>query len=161
MPSKSPKISLNQVKVLRSLGQQIRDYRKKMKISAVATAEAAGLSRVTLYRIEQGEPSVAMGAYISAISALGLTLDLNDLKSQSKKQLSSKKLIPKKIRLADYKQLKRLAWQLKDTKEVSAQDALDLYERNWRHLDIESMDMREQKFLKALLAAFGRERLLV
>ena len=29
------------------------------------------MSRVTLYRIEQGEPSVAMGAYMSAIAALG------------------------------------------------------------------------------------------
>lgn len=161
MPSKSPSISINQEKVLRVLGQQIREHRKRMKISAIVTAEAAGLSRVTLYRIEQGEPSVAIGAYISVISALGLVLELGSQKEQKQRQNLSSKKIPKKVRLADYKQLKRLAWQIKDSKEVSAQEALELYERNWRHLDIDSMDNREQKFLKALLAAFGRERLLV
>lgn len=161
MPSKSPSISINQEKVLRALGQQIRNHRKSLKISAIATAEAAGLSRVTLYRIEQGEASVAIGAYLSVISALGLVVELRSQKEQKQSQNLNTKTIPKTIRLDDYKQLKRLAWQLKGTKEISAQEALDLYERNWRHLDIESMNAREQKFLKALLAAFGRERLLV
>ena len=161
MPSKSPKISANQEKALRELGQQIRNHRKRMKISAVVTAEAAGLSRITLYRIEQGEASVAMGAYLSVISALGLVLELGTQKQQKNRQDSPPKKFLKKIRIADYKQLKRLAWQLKDTKEISAQEALDLYERNWRHIDVEAMDAREQKFLKTLLAMFGRERLLV
>lgn len=36
------------------------------------------MSRPTLYRIEHGEPSVTMGAYLAAIAAVGLELHLTD-----------------------------------------------------------------------------------
>lgn len=161
MPAKAPSLTANLKKILRTVGQQVRDRRKLLGISASATAEAAGLSRVTLYRIEQGEASVAMGAYLSVIFALGLTIELAALRgSQQKRKVPTRK-IPSKIRIADYKQLRRLAWQIKETKEISPQEALDLYERNWRHVDMKAMETREQKFLEDLLAAFGRERLLV
>ena len=42
MPSPSPQINEDQKKALRDLGLRLREYRKQMKISAVATAEAAG-----------------------------------------------------------------------------------------------------------------------
>lgn len=119
------------------------------------------MSRITLHRIERGEASVAMGAYLSVIFALGLTVQLVDPQSQKRKRDLLDQEPPKKIRLADYKQLKRLAWHLKDTKEISPKEALDLYERNWRHIDAKAMDAHEQKLLEMLLAAFGRERLLV
>ena len=156
MPAKSPQITVTINKLLAEMGQRLRDHRKLLGVSAVATAEAARMSRITLYRIERGEASVAMGAYLSVVFALGLTLDLADRSHKRKRDE-----IPQKIRLADYRQLKRLAWQLKDTKEISPKEALDLYERNWRHVDTKAMDPHEQKFLDALLVAFGRERLLV
>ena len=158
MPSKSPPINAAQEQALRQLGEQIRKHRKKMKISSVTTAESAGMSRVTLYRIEQGEASVAIGAYMSVIHALGLTLEINYKK---KKRRSERIKLPDKIRILDYKQLKRLAWQLKGEKEITLKEALDIYERNWRHLDMTAMDEKEKDFLEALLAFFGRERLLV
>lgn len=161
MPSRSPSITETQKKALRELGEQLRDHRKKLGISAIATSEATGMSRITLYRIERGEASVAMGAYISVIFALGLTLELADPRNKKRRQDSHPPKIPKKIRIANYPQLKRLAWQLKGTKELSAKEALDLYERNWRHVDVNAMDSREQKLIETLLAAFGRERLLV
>lgn len=162
MPAPSPVISRNQQKNLHELGQKIRDYRKKIGLSAVTTAEAAGLSRITLFRIERGEASVAMGAYLSVISALGLHLELKEKTpvDKSKRQIKHQKL-PQKIRIADYSQLKRLAWQLKGTKELTLQETLDLYERNWRHVDINALDKREKNLIEALLAAHGRDRLLV
>lgn len=159
MPAKSPSLSKTLEKTLRGLGQRLRDRRKELGISATTVAEAAGMSRVTLYRIEKGEASVAMGAYLNAVSALGLSLELEDQRGPQRK--SAARELPKKIRLADYKQLKRLGWQLKDTKEISPIEALDLYERNWRHVDVKAMDPREKKFLAMLLAAFGKGRLLV
>lgn len=51
---------------LREIGRHIRAHRRALRISAIATAEAAGISRVTLHRIEKGEPSVNAGAYASA-----------------------------------------------------------------------------------------------
>ncbi len=161
MPAPSPQIGITLKKVLRALGQRLRDRRKQLGISAIVTAEAAGMSRVTLHRIERGEESVAMGAYLSVISALGLEVDLVDPRSRKRKSPSLVRKLPSKIRLADYRQLKKLAWQLKGTKELSPKDALDLYERNWRHVDLKAMDPLEQELLESLLAAFGRERLLV
>lgn len=162
MPAKAPFINKTQENDLRQVGQHLRDRRKELGVSATITAEAAGMSRITLYRIERGEASVAMGAYLSVIQALGLRFDLID--PQKKKQIQkeqSKKKLPKKIRVGDYKQLKKIAWQIKGTQELSAQEALDLYERNWRHIDLKTMDEPEKKLLELLLAAAGRERLLV
>lgn len=162
MKSPTNKTDGPQKKVLRELGRKLREYRKRMKISALATAEASEISRITLYRIELGEASVTMGAYISVIHALGLKLELSDT-TYAAKPLQNKRTqkISKNIRIADYKQLKKLAWQLKGTKELSAEEALNLYERNWRHIDLKNLDKREENLIRTLLRAFGRERLLV
>lgn len=161
MPAKSPTMSKKLEKNLQELGQRLRDRRKQLGISAVATAEAAEMSRITLYRIEKGEGSVTIGAYLSLIFTLGLAVDLKDPFVKNTTQGTGKNKLPNKIRIANYKQLKRLAWQLKKTQELTPQEALDLYERNWRHVDLSTMDSRETKLLKMLLATFGRERLLV
>lgn len=158
---KSKPIFTQQEKALQELGQKIRDRRKELKINSVATAEAAEISRVTLYRIERGEASVAMGAYMSVISALGLSLELANPTDQKTAKARVLKSLPQEISLSKYKQLKRLAWQLKKTKTLSPQEALDIYERNWRHLDVESLDAQEKELIELLLASFGRRRLLV
>lgn len=70
------KIRNTMSKKLTALGQKIRSQRKALRITATATAEAAGMSRVTLYRIEKGEASVTIGAYLNAMAALGLDFDI-------------------------------------------------------------------------------------
>ena len=161
MPAKAPRLTLKADKMLRGLGQRLREQRKHQEISAEATAEAAGISRVTLYRVEQGEPSVAMSAYISVILALGLAIDVKSSQGSNSKRQSQERKIPSKIRISDFKQLKQLAWQLKGVQVIDPLEALNLYERNWRHVDFKKMDLREREFLQSLLDAFGRERLLV
>ena len=154
--------SQGQQKILRELGSRLREYRKRMKISALAVAEASEISRITLYRIELGEASVTMGAYLNVIHALGLKFELSEAVYAAKPlQNETGQKVLKDIKIADYKQLKKLAWQLKGTKELSAEDALNLYERNWRHIDLKNMDKREEKLIRTLLKSFGRERLLV
>jgi len=59
MPAKLPKVDTATRNNLTLLGGKIRLHRKALKVTATATAEAAGLSRVTLHRIEKGEPSVS------------------------------------------------------------------------------------------------------
>lgn len=159
MPAKISTNSKLAQRQLRELGQRIRNRRKELKVNSTDTAEAAEISRVTLYRIEKGEPSVAMAAYMSVIIALGLKLDVVD--SLIEKSAEKSVALPKKIRIANYKQLKRLAWQLDAKSELTPQEALNLYERNWRHVDLGEMDSKEKKFLESLLKAFKRERLLV
>ncbi len=51
---------------LRKLGQDIRDARKRRRISTSLMAERMGGTRVTLSRIEKGDPKVNMGAYAMA-----------------------------------------------------------------------------------------------
>lgn len=76
MPAAAPAIPVDDRQRLIRLGEQLRLARKRQGLSAVAAAECVGISRVTLHRIEHGEPSVAMGTWIAVASALGLTMEL-------------------------------------------------------------------------------------
>tara|TARA_B110000503_G_scaffold25107_1_gene39647 strand:- start:268 stop:585 length:318 start_codon:yes stop_codon:yes gene_type:complete len=71
------KISNDAISQLADIGQLIRQHRRSFKITANAAAQTASISRVTLYRIEKGEPTVSMGAYLNVVSALDLTLHLS------------------------------------------------------------------------------------
>lgn len=143
---------------LAELGAGIRQRRKQLRVSATAAAEAAGLSRVTLHRIERGEPSVAMGLYQRATAALGLKLQLSDeLPAPNTRALAPQA----PLRLADLPELRRLAWQLDPATELTPRQALDLYERNWRHLDSATMTPHERAVLQALVQGVGGGRLLV
>jgi transcriptional regulator with XRE-family HTH domain len=155
MPSASPPLGAKGTRSLTDLGEHLRARRKELKLSAVATAEAARMSRVTLHRIERGEPSVSMGAYMGVIDALGLELDLREPGAGPRPAL------PRSIRLASYPQLRKLAWQLRVKKTLSPREALDVYERNWRHLEQTKLTAPERELILRLLESFGRERLLV
>jgi transcriptional regulator with XRE-family HTH domain len=140
------------------LGREIRVQRKALRVSATAAAQAAGISRVTLYRIENGMPSVTVGAYLSAADALGLEMYLVLQESTGRgyqTHTDSKGLIPTRIHLDDYPQLKRLAWQVHGTDVVSPKEALGIYNRNWRHVDEQELDPREKDLIEALRVAFA------
>jgi len=156
MPAATPLPAEPDLQRLKSLGERLRATRKQQGVSAVAAAEAAGMSRVTLHRIERGEPSVAIGAWASAASALGLALDLRDVRPAAQAEA-----LPERIRLEDYPQLQGLAWQLGGVTELGPREALDLYERNWRHVDPTSLSLTEAALIRALARAFGAGRLLV
>ena len=171
MPAKSP-ANDQAVERLGVLGARLRQHRKTLRVSASAAAEAAGLSRVTLFRIEKGVPSVTMGAYLSAMGALGLQLDVAQAQgTASHSETGSSRTtvgtttvssIPDQIRLADYPQLRELAWHIQDADAyLTPPEALDLYERNWRHADPERMDKRERALVDALAKILGGGRLLV
>lgn len=134
---------------LAALGQQIRTHRKALRINSIALAEAAGMSRVTLHRIEKGEPSVAMGAYLSAAAALGLRLVLDS------SAVDREGWIPARVRLAGYPQLARLAWQVQGTEDLTPREAWNIYERNWRHVDTGGLTAHERHLIDALRLAFG------
>lgn len=145
---------------LQALGAQLRARRKALKVSSTAAAEAAGMSRVTLHRIEKGEPSVTAGAWANAMAALGMTLQARnaDDAQAATKQASPVDLadwMPVRVRLADYPQLKALAWQVHGTDTLTPMEALGIYERNARHLDTTAMLPAEQALLQALRTGLG------
>lgn len=76
MPSRSPYLLPSLARQLRSLGDSIRLARLRRKYSAETVAKRAGISRKTLYRVEQGEASPTLGTYASVLQVLGLSGDL-------------------------------------------------------------------------------------
>lgn len=157
MPSKSPAIATNSADQLIALGQKITAHRKALGISATAAAEAAGLSRVTLHRIEKGESSVTMGAYVNVMTALGLNFGLIMPAEliESHQPVNRDGWIPTRIPLKDYPQLKQLAWQVHGTETLTPTEAWDIYERNWRHMDEQSLTASERQLINGLRLAFG------
>ncbi|WP_233266151.1 helix-turn-helix domain-containing protein [Myroides fluvii] len=67
--------------LLEQMGENIKLARKRRKLTAVQVAERAGIARSTLYLIEKGEASVAMGAYFNVLRVLGLQDDFLKLAS--------------------------------------------------------------------------------
>lgn len=161
MPAATPTIGEHETEQLAALSQRLRAHRKQHGITAVAAAEAAGMSRVTLHRIERGEPSVTMGAYMSAIHALGLDLEVSDPAARQATGISPSSPLPSRVRLADYPQLKALAWQTPGVEDLTPAEALALYERNWRHVDQSRLTPNERKLVRALVEQLGGGRLLV
>lgn len=155
MPAKHPKISEEAVRELRALGECIRAQRKELKLSATVAAEAAGMSRITWYRIEKGEPSVTMGAWINAAAVVGLTIEIQKAEGTIDDRRG---WIPARIRLADFPELKKLAWHVRNAETLSPREALDIYQRNQRHLDPDIMTPEEAQLLDALRLAFGNGR---
>lgn len=158
MPQKSP--PLNEVTAARlcSLGAQMAQRRKALGVSATVAAEAAGMSRVTLHRIEKGEPSVTMGAWSNALASLGMQLQPQFQDHEATPTLPTERSgwWPVRIALADYPQLKALAWQVHGSDHLTPVEAFDIYERNARHIDISSMGSQEQALWQALQQAFGK-----
>ena len=160
MPAKSPNIANSTAALLKALGQQIRACRKSQQISAIAAAEAASMSRVTLHRIEKGEPAVTMGAYANAMVVLGLHFGLLPQAEQSAPPPVPNRgvWIPARIRLKEYPQLSQLAWQLQGAEVLSPLEAWNIYDRNWRHLDQQALGEHELQLIDALRLAFGGGR---
>ena len=64
-------------------------------------AERAFLSRSTLARIEKGDPSVSMGAYLSVLAILGLAKHLEQVADRTNDTLGldlDEDRLPKRIR---------------------------------------------------------------
>lgn len=59
-------------RLLVSLGQDIKLARLRRKISTTMMAERANISRSTLWQIEKGLPSVAIGSYLQVLFVMGL-----------------------------------------------------------------------------------------
>ena len=140
-----------------ALGQKIAAHRKALGISATAAAEAAGMSRVTLHRIEKGEPAVTMGAYVNAMTALGLNFGLIMPAEviESQQSMDRDDWIPIRILLNDYPQLKQLAWQVHGIETLTPIESWDIYERNWRHIDEQALTAGERQLIKGLRTVFG------
>ena len=160
MPAKLTTISAGVAKRATDIGKQILAHRKALGVSATTAAEAAGMSRVTWYRIEKGVTSITLGAFLSTLDVLGLDLRINQSTAPpdvSDNDRTSTESVPVHIALDDYPQLKQLAWQIHGVDVLSPRETLTIYERNWRHLDFEAMEPHERNLVDALRQIFSGE----
>ncbi len=79
MTRTSPQLLPRLVRLLESTGRNLKLARLRRKFSAEVVAERAGISLKTLYRVERGEPAVALGIYARVLQVLRLEQDLSRL----------------------------------------------------------------------------------
>lgn len=56
--------------ILSRMGEQIRLARLRRNLSVELVADRADISRATLWKVEKGDPSVAIGIYAAVLHAL-------------------------------------------------------------------------------------------
>lgn len=61
------------------LGGNIKRARLRRAYSSETLAQRAGIARKTLYRVERGDPSVALGIYARVLQGLRLENDLGSV----------------------------------------------------------------------------------
>ena len=71
MSKKTVAVMPDTQKVLSKMGEQIKLARLRRNLSTELVAERAGISRATLWAVEKGSPTVAMGTYAVVLHALG------------------------------------------------------------------------------------------
>ena len=75
----SSRVPIPVARVLRKLGHDIRDARRRRRIPVSILAERASISRMTLYKIEKGDPGASIGAYATVLFSLGMANRLADV----------------------------------------------------------------------------------
>lgn len=89
-------------RALRTLGSDIRDARLRRRIPVAVAAERASISRVTLNKVEKGDPGVGLGIYATVLFVLGLIDRLGavaDARSDATGLQLEEERLPKRIRI--------------------------------------------------------------
>lgn len=79
MTKKSLILYPSQTAQMAAFGERIRLARLRRKLTTSLFSERMGVSRETLRRVENGDPTVAFGSYLSALQTLGLEHDIDQL----------------------------------------------------------------------------------
>ena len=66
-------------KILQLLGENIKLACKRRGLTQTLISERTGLSRLTVRKIERGDPTVTLGHYVAVLSVLGLADDLAEV----------------------------------------------------------------------------------
>ena len=97
-------------RALRKLGHDIRDARRRRRIPVAIMAQRASISRMTLNKVERGEPGVSMGIYATVLFVLGMAerlADLADPKDDAVGLTLEEEHLPQRIRRSHKEKLAR------------------------------------------------------
>jgi transcriptional regulator with XRE-family HTH domain len=90
-------------RALRKLGHDIRDARRRRRIPVAILAERSSISRMTLHKVEKGEPGVSMGTYATVLFVLGMADRLADVADPRRDTVGlelEEERLPERIRLS-------------------------------------------------------------
>jgi DNA-binding XRE family transcriptional regulator len=81
-----------------AVGENIKNARLRRAYSSETVAQRAAITRKTLYRVERGDPAVAMGIYARVLQALRLENDLASIAADNAlgRKLQDASLKPKR-----------------------------------------------------------------
>lgn len=79
MRARNSKIPIPVTYALRKLGQDLRDARRRRRLPVEIMAERASISRMSLHKVEKGDPGVSMGIYARVLFVLGMAERLGEL----------------------------------------------------------------------------------
>jgi transcriptional regulator with XRE-family HTH domain len=96
-PKRSAVVFPKSQKVLSQLGENIQLARKRRNYTQTLISERTGLSRLTIRKIEHGDPKVSLGHYVAVLGVLGLVEDLAKVASDDElgRKLQDIKLMSK------------------------------------------------------------------
>lgn len=89
-------------KALAKLGGDIRDARRRRRLTMAVVAERAFTSRSTLQRVEAGDPAVSIGIYAAVLQALGLLEGVGRLADPAVDEVGqamADRALPQRVRL--------------------------------------------------------------
>ena len=87
-------------KVLEQFGENIKLACKRRGYTQILISERTGLSRLTIRKIENGDPKVSIGHYVAVLGVLGLTEGFAEIASDDElgRKLQDIKLMGKQSR---------------------------------------------------------------
>ena len=118
----------------------------------MATAAAAGISRVTLHRVETGAASVTLGSLMNVLDALDLSLgELEGADTRKAAVPQTETTVPPTdaIAIRDYPLLQHLAWHVQGSTSLRPAEAAGLYARR-RRREWEPLLPHERQLITAL-----------
>jgi DNA-binding XRE family transcriptional regulator len=152
---------------LKQLGGKLREARIRLGWTQREFAHRIGVHETTLVRLEAGGMGVAAVVLARALDQLGGLQSLRELRlhpspgagptatgDAAPRRRAGGARIPRRLNIENYPQLKQLAWN-RTVKDIDAEDALALYERNWRFIDLAALKDKEAKLIDGLKKKYG------
>ena len=102
MPRHIPPLPLPVRRAMRKLGADIRNARRRRRLTQAIVAERARIDPATLGRVERGLPSVSLGIYATVLFVLGMIErlgDLADADADSVGRLLEEEHLPERVRM--------------------------------------------------------------
>ena len=97
-------------RALRKLGTDIRNARRRRRIPTAVMAERALVSRMTLNKVEKGDPGVSLGIYATVLFVLGMTdrlAELADARHDAVGLSLEEERLPQRIRIRPVRAVER------------------------------------------------------